>query len=568
MKEVNAAREEYWASKLKIEEQRAYLEDRFIYGTGGERNTEKKTVSLQRDKLYEEIWTLSLTKVAKQHDVPYQKLKEACEKSKIPLPTQSYWSNLYIGKNVEKTPLPPSDTNTVSVTFSVRTPAEPVMPNKEQIESFITEKQKKSTSAHISGPPTAIAEQVKSVNGKNLYERETLYEEVWNNPVTKVAEKYGVSDVMIHKVCKALEVPVPPRGYWAKKEAGQPTEKTPLPDTTGNTTRLGNRTVKQEETNQATIDESLSFLPDDERFYVAKCALQISVDPKKRKLHPMIIKHKADCEAWAKKYESIGQMSKNSYAYRELMDNKPSFCGSVSSETYMRLYRILDALYSAIEELGGSINSDLSVQIRGEHVRFSVSEAQEQVKHALTKEEQKKLEQYEKDKKLHKYAYEPKFQKYDYLPTGKLTFTAYRGSYIKDTTSVGLENRVGEILISLYMESEAVRLEREAKEAAIRKAEEEKRQKELRRQRYNDEIDKLNALKQEAADFETACKIRAYIAAIESKTDISDEQKEWISWAKAKADWYDPTKDITDPILGKKDHSSEKEPEKIGSRWW
>ena len=107
MKEVNAAREEYWASKLKIEEQRAYLEDRFIYGTGGERNTEKKTVSLQRDKLYEEIWTLSLTKVAKQHDVPYQKLKEACEKSKIPLPTQSYWSNLYIGKNVEKTLLAP-----------------------------------------------------------------------------------------------------------------------------------------------------------------------------------------------------------------------------------------------------------------------------------------------------------------------------------------------------------------------------------------------------------------------------------------------------------------------------
>ena len=55
MKEVNAAREEYWASKLKIEEQLAYLEDRFIYGTGGERNTEKKTVSLQRDKLYEEM---------------------------------------------------------------------------------------------------------------------------------------------------------------------------------------------------------------------------------------------------------------------------------------------------------------------------------------------------------------------------------------------------------------------------------------------------------------------------------------------------------------------------------
>ena len=114
--------------------------------------------------------------------------------------------------------IPPSDTNTVSVTFSVRTPAEPVMPNKEQIESFITEKQKKSTSAHISEPPTDVTEQVKSVNGKNLYERENLYEEVWNNPVTKVAEKYGVSDVMIHKVCKALEVLGKEGGWTANRK--------------------------------------------------------------------------------------------------------------------------------------------------------------------------------------------------------------------------------------------------------------------------------------------------------------------------------------------------------------
>lgn len=568
MKEVNAAREEYWTSKHNIEEQRAFIEDRFIYGTGGERNTEKKTVSLQRDKLYEEIWTISLTKVAKQYDVPYQKLKEACAKEKIPLPTPSYWGNLSVGKKVEKTPLPPSDASTVTVTFSIRTLAEPVVPSKEQIESFITKKQKKSVPSCIPELTTAGSEQVKPVNGKNLYERETLYEEVWNNPVTKVAEKYGVSDVMIHKVCKALEVPVPPRGYWAKKEAGQPTEKAPLPDSTGNMTKLGNRTASTADKDTAAIDESLDFLSDDERFGVAKCALQISVDPKKRKLHPVLMRHKTECEAWSKKLQSMDQMSKNTYAYRELKNNTPSFCGSVSIETFVRLYRILDALYSAIEELGGSINSDLSVQIRGEHVRFSVSETQEQVKHALTKEEQKKLEQYEKDKKLYKYTYEPKFQKYDYLPTGKLTFTAYRGGYIKDTTSVGLENRVGEILISLYMESEAVRIEREAKEAAIRKAEEEKRQKELRRQCYNDEIDKLNTLKQEAADFETSCRIRAYIAAIECKPDISDEQKEWINWAKAKADWYDPTKDIADPILGKKDHSSDKEPEKIGSRWW
>jgi hypothetical protein len=63
------------------------------------------------------------------------------------------------------------------------------------------------------------------------YSRETLYEEVWNEPVSTVAKKYGVSDVAIHKICKSMDIPVPPRGYWAKKRAGQKVQKTPLPKT-------------------------------------------------------------------------------------------------------------------------------------------------------------------------------------------------------------------------------------------------------------------------------------------------------------------------------------------------
>jgi len=59
------------------------------------------------------------------------------------------------------------------------------------------------------------------VNGKyNIYNREKLYEEVWAKPVVDVAVQYGVSDVVIHKNCKSLNVPVPPRGYWSKIRAG------------------------------------------------------------------------------------------------------------------------------------------------------------------------------------------------------------------------------------------------------------------------------------------------------------------------------------------------------------
>jgi len=36
------------------------------------------------------------------------------------------------------------------------------------------------------------------------WNREELYEKVWNNPVIKVAEESGVSDVAIAKVCRKL----------------------------------------------------------------------------------------------------------------------------------------------------------------------------------------------------------------------------------------------------------------------------------------------------------------------------------------------------------------------------
>ena len=63
----------------------------------------------------------------------------------------------------------------------------------------------------------------------NVYHRETLYQEVWTMPVTEVAKRYKVSDVAIHKVCKSLDIPTPPQGYWAKLRAGKPVKKLPLP---------------------------------------------------------------------------------------------------------------------------------------------------------------------------------------------------------------------------------------------------------------------------------------------------------------------------------------------------
>ena len=59
--------------------------------------------------------------------------------------------------------------------------------------------------------------------------REALYEEVWRDPMTIVAPRYGLSDVGLMKICKKLRIPVPGRGYWAKLKAGRPTRTLPLP---------------------------------------------------------------------------------------------------------------------------------------------------------------------------------------------------------------------------------------------------------------------------------------------------------------------------------------------------
>ncbi|HPW19624.1 MAG TPA: hypothetical protein PLE61_02330 [Vicinamibacterales bacterium] len=59
--------------------------------------------------------------------------------------------------------------------------------------------------------------------------REALYEEVWTDAVTVVAPRCGLSGVGLLKICKKLGIPVPPRGYWAKVEAGRPTRQVPLP---------------------------------------------------------------------------------------------------------------------------------------------------------------------------------------------------------------------------------------------------------------------------------------------------------------------------------------------------
>ena len=60
------------------------------------------------------------------------------------------------------------------------------------------------------------------------YDRRALYDQVWLHPVHEVAKEYRISGVRLGKVCHALNVPVPPRGYWARVRSGTAVRKPPL----------------------------------------------------------------------------------------------------------------------------------------------------------------------------------------------------------------------------------------------------------------------------------------------------------------------------------------------------
>lgn len=60
--------------------------------------------------------------------------------------------------------------------------------------------------------------------------RAQLYELVWSEPMTKVADRFGVSGSYLARICTNLNVPRPERGHWAKLAFGKASPQLPLPD--------------------------------------------------------------------------------------------------------------------------------------------------------------------------------------------------------------------------------------------------------------------------------------------------------------------------------------------------
>lgn len=547
---------------------------------------DKIFIKMNREVLYNEIWEISAAGTARKYNIPYCELLRLCKEKQIPIPPSGYWTKLSFGKPAEKIPLPehpekevmlPIDdhrikasSNSIRSEYTDSKNEENKEIKTEDIEiEFMIEAESnwgKSTSEIREENDEMSLSYPSPSDNLNVYNREKLYEEVWEKPVVQVAAAYGVSDVMIHKICKSLDIPVPPRGYWARVRAGEKIKKAHLPAKEGANQIVGYKTYKE---TKVIKEQSLDFLPEDKRQKVLLIAEQIRLTDDKEKLHKKIREYHTKVREWNKNDRKEEKAQKG---FKNYSTSPPFLAGVISSVTLPRIHRILDTLYRQIEMLGGTVNDDLSLTIRNENVTLKIFEGQDEVKHELTRQEAQELVVYEDAIRHKKWASKPNIRKYDYIFNGKLKISILNNKYFRDSEKVKIESRLGYMLIDLYEQSEVVKKKREADEEMQRKREEELRLREERENLYSEEVDKTAALTNIAQDYEIACKIRAYIEALELKSDLSDDgTAEWIDWAKKKADWFDPIIARDDEVFGRREHEkSEKQKVLKNSRnyWW
>ncbi len=203
-------------------------------------------------------------------------------------------------------------------------------------------------------------------------ERTKLYNEVWSEPVTTVAERYGISDNGLRKRCIKLQIPLPPIGYWAKLKAGAKVPKPKLPVLKVKEETIVLKNVKNEHEmelidfgGQSTEElkklDGLDVFTPRSREAFAKWCGKIHVSKKGDSFHPLILEYQKEIEY--RKVRDKEHQFRDMFQFRDVTyfpkvkyrANQVVLPISVSDKQSNRACRIVDTLIKAVEELNGKV---------------------------------------------------------------------------------------------------------------------------------------------------------------------------------------------------------------------
>ena len=390
--------------------------------------------------------------------------------------------------------------------------------------------------------------------------REELYEEVWSVPIVQLAEKYGLSDNGLRKVCKRLNVPIPWRGYWAKVEAGHKVKQTPLPTKAERTTTEFWRAPKRERT--VADDADVEWLKGREAFE-ADPAHAIEVIATRKRWHAAIAPLTEALEQEAKKVEASRKAQEQYDKWPEWRKQREMGPDRMAWFWYQNAGQLLPATrHATVARLS------LAQLPRGLAILNAVAVAAVRRGFVVTLDDKKgrivleghggelelrmseKTEQ--KTRKVKRYDGKMADEQYR-VPTGRLRLYVERGYgkvwTLEESAESALEMRLNAFFAGVWKQvvlcreksreeearrsreaalaaerAEAARLEHEA---AARRAAEQKRR---------------EALLEEVAAWRRANELRAYVAAVKEAAALRGDEavSDWVEWALGVASQMDP----------------------------
>jgi hypothetical protein len=393
--------------------------------------------------------------------------------------------------------------------------------------------------------------------------REQLYEQVWSVPIWTLCQQYGLSDNGLRKICKRLNVPVPPRGYWAKVEAGHKVRKAALPKDAEQSVAQIHVAPKPERTEADDKDDA--WLAERVAFERAE-ANAIAVVMKPRRWHPAVqtlheffeqeakaveASRKADeryqsWPEWRKRrdWNSDGMKWHRVVRNGELMPSTHhAFPLRLSLATYRRGLAIVNAVAVAATKRGFEATHDdkkgrIVLVGHGGELELRMSEATEQ-----------------KTRKVKRY--DGKFEDETYrVPTGRLRIFVERGYgkvwTIEETAEGPLETKLNAFFAGAWKQVKFCRQKTRVEQAeAQRRAVLAAERAEVERKRLEEEWAREEERKRreqlvdDVAAWRRAAEIRAYVAAVRLAAAQRGHAsvptvEEWAAWALSVADEGDP----------------------------
>ena len=383
--------------------------------------------------------------------------------------------------------------------------------------------------------------------------RQALYDLLWSKPKTVVAKSFGISDVALGKICVKAEVPVPPRGYWAAREAGKRVLKISLPPR-----GLGKSDTVSIGRNAGWYypNEPIGELPPPPVFpepievviqKVRKLVGKVSVPRNMERLHPLIDKLLVQDEERRKK------STEHSYVW-----DTPKF----ESPPAKRRLRLINSIFLAVARAGfrpdfqGKEAEQLYVHVGDINVTFAVEPIKKTKRYDRMFDDTQTSPRLPLAIKLNHHVECPEGVSTEWLDSDKHSLE----SVITDVVVSLLA--FGEIVHRAHAEHHHLRLieRKKEQEEAARKArelaEQKKREAQARREQARRE-----QLFNQARNWKQASEIRAYVAALQMHPEASQATEAlelWVTWALSEADALDPLCSPLDRLL---DKGEEEEPD-------